>query len=119
VLPSFSKRIGGHDETGDDQFSVFVVAQDVLYYADFRPFRNGCVIIAFDLKAQKLLWKTWLWGIGGFAHSQYWNHIYLEIDRRHLTVYGNEAYGRYIEIVDLSTGKTVGNRSVGGRNVGR
>ena len=94
------------------EYSVFVVARDILYYADFEPGHSGCTIDAYDLKAGKVLWKTCLWGIGAGSHSQYWNRINLEINAQYLTVFGNEAYGRYIELLDLSTGKTVGNRLV-------
>ena len=95
------------------EYSVFVVARDVLYYrADFEPGKSGCTINAYDLKAGKVLWKTCLWGIGVGSHSQYWNRLNLRIDSQHLIVFGNEAYGQYIELLDLSTGKTVGNRLV-------
>jgi hypothetical protein len=92
------------------EYSVFLVAHDVLYYADFGPGSNGCTLIAFDLKARKVVWKTWVWGIGAVTHSQYQNRINLAIDDRYLTVYGNESFGRYVELLDLNTGKTVGNR---------
>jgi hypothetical protein len=92
------------------EYSVFIVARDILYYVDFGPGSNGCAVIAYDLKAGKPLWKTGVWGIGEVGHSQYWNRINLEINAHHLTVFGNEGYGRYIELLDLSTGKTVGNR---------
>ena len=98
------------------EHSVFVVARDVLYYADFIPRRHGCAVIAYDLKSEKLLWKTDLWGIEVDGHSKYLNLINLEIADRHLIVYGNESFGRYIELLDLKTGKTVGNRVVADRN---
>jgi hypothetical protein len=98
------------------EYSVFVPARDVLYYADFKPGTTGCAVIAYDLKGGKLLWKTRLWGVPVSSHSQYRNRINLEIDDRHLTVYGNESFGRYIELLDLRSGKTVGHRVVGGPN---
>jgi hypothetical protein len=94
-------------------YSVFVLAHDVLYRADFSPGQTGCTVIARDLKAGKLLWTTHLWGVPVHAHSQYQNRINMKIDARHLTVYGNESFGRYIELLDLRTGKTVGHRLVG------
>ncbi len=93
--------------------SVFILAHDVLYRADFLPSRTGCAVIAYDLKGGKPLWKTHLWGVPVATHSQYENRINLEIDDRHLIVYGNESFGRYIEILDLRTGKTVGQRLLG------
>lgn len=98
------------------EHSVFVRAGDVLYSADFSPFSTGCAVIAYDMKAGKLLWKTHLWGVPVAAHSKYGNRVNLEIDGRLLTVYGNESFGRYIELLDLRTGKTVGHRVVRGPN---
>ena len=94
-------------------YSVFVNEHDVLYRADFEPGRAGCAVIAYDLRGAKPLWKTHLWGVPVGSHSQYENRINLEIDDRHLIVYGKESYGRYIEILDLKTGKTVGQRLLG------
>jgi hypothetical protein len=96
-----------------DPYSVFVLAHDVLYRADFLPTRTGCAVIAYDLKGGRPLWKTDLWGVPVSTHSQYRNRINLEIDDRHMVVYGNESFGRYIELLDLKTGKTVGQRLLG------
>jgi hypothetical protein len=95
------------------RYSVFVGAHDVLYRADFEPNRTGCAVIAYDLKGGKPLRKTHLWGVPVGAHSQYENRINLEIDDRHLIVNGNESFGRYIEMLDLKTGKIVGQRLLG------
>lgn len=94
-------------------YSVFVLARDVLYRADFQPGSTGCAVIAYDLKVGKLRWKTYLRGVLVSSHSQYENRINLEIDDQHLTVYGNESFGRYIEVLDLKSGKTVGHRLIG------
>jgi len=96
----------GHENT------VFVRGGDVLYRADFRPNASGCAVIAYDLRAGTLLWKAHLWGVPVSDHSKYRNRINLEIVDRYLTVYGDESYGRYIELLDPRTGKTVGHRVV-------
>ena len=96
------------------EYSVFAIAHDVLYRAEFLPNLTGCAVMAYDLKGGKTLWRTRLWGVFGVtAHSQYQNRINLGIDDRHLIVYGNESVGYYIEILDLKTGKTVGQRLLG------
>jgi hypothetical protein len=94
-------------------YSVFVLSHDLLYRADFQPSRTGCAVIAYDLAGGKQLWETRLWVVPVSAHSQYMNRINLEIDDRHLILYGNESFGRYLEILDLKTGKTVGQRLLG------
>jgi hypothetical protein len=92
--------------------SVFALSGDVLVYADFHPNRNGCSLIAFDLKQKKQLWKTDLKGLGPIPHSRYANAVTLEfIDNATVRVFGNESAGKYLEIVDINTGKTVGHRT--------
>ena len=94
--------------------SVFFVSGDVFVYADFGPHRTGCALVAFDLKKQKQLWKTDLTGLGPIAHSSYFNSVNLEIiNNEAVRVFGNETSGKYLEIVDLKTGKTVGHRVYG------
>ena len=91
--------------------SVFSLNGDVLVYADFHPSRNGCSVVAFDLKKQKQLWKTDLKGLGPIPHFRYSNSVTLEIiNNDAVRVFGNESAGQYLEIVDLKTGNTVGHR---------
>jgi hypothetical protein len=92
--------------------SVFVQRGDVLYYADFSPNSNGCALVAVDLRGGRQLWKTNLWGIGSRSHSQYLNLINMALDGKYVVVYGNEMFGRYIELVDAATGRTAGHRLV-------
>lgn len=97
--------------------SVFASSGDVLVYADL--YSSGCVVVAYDLKKQKELWKTTLKGLGPVIFSQarpkgqasYSNSVNLDlINNDAVRVFGNEDAGQYLEIVDLKTGKTVANR---------
>jgi hypothetical protein len=94
--------------------SVFALGGDVLVYADFLPSRTGCALVAHDLKTQKQLWKTDLKGLGPIAHTRYANAVNLEvINGEVVRVFGEESAGKYLEYVDLKTGKTVGHRVYG------
>ena len=84
------------------QASVFVRDGDLLYYADFSPHANGCRIVAYHLQAREESWKTPLLGIGSVSHSLYTNRVNMKLEGTHLIVYGDEAGGRYIEILDRS-----------------
>jgi hypothetical protein len=95
---------GGHKRT------AFAVRDGVLYYADFRPVSTGCSVVAYDLKAKKPLWKARLKGLGPIGHSRYQNAVNLDLDKQAVCVRGKESVGRYIEFVDLKTGKTVGHK---------
>jgi hypothetical protein len=90
--------------------TVFAVRDDFLYYADFSRASTGCRVVAYDLRARKQLWKARLKGLGPIAHKDYRNAVSLDLDKYAVCVRGNECLGRYIEYVDLRTGKTVGHK---------
>lgn len=89
----------------------FAQRNGVFYYTDHSPYSSGCSVVAFDLDAKKQLWKTELKGLGPIDHSKYRNAVRLEVlDDETLRVFGKESSGRYVEIVDRGTGKTVGHK---------
>jgi hypothetical protein len=96
--------IDGHAET------VFVGRDNIVYYADFSQISTGCSVIAYDLKVKKQLWKTGLKGLGPLAHTRYWNQVTLDIKDDAVQVFGKEAFGKYVEYLDLKSGKTVGHK---------
>lgn len=95
------------------RYSTFVIAHDVLYRTDFSPTSTGCDAIAYDLKQGQTIWTTHLWGVRVDAHSMYSNRVRLDVDDLYVIVFGNESAGRYIELLDPKTGKTVGQRLLG------
>jgi hypothetical protein len=94
----------GHDGT------VFAERKNVLYYADFSQWSSGCTVVAYDLKSKKQLWKTNLKGLGPIDHTKYHNAVILELKDDALHILGNESAGKYVEYVELKSGKTVGHR---------
>jgi hypothetical protein len=91
--------------------TVFWERDGVLYHAEFSPQASGCAVVAYDLKAGKRLWRAELKGLGREHYSKYSNAVRLQIvNDEVLSVYGHEAVGRYVEIVDRKTGKTVGHK---------
>lgn len=91
--------------------TVFTRQGDILYLADFCPVSSGCSILAIDFRAKKQLWKAELRGIGPVSHSKYFNQVTVHLVANDLLlVRGNEAFGRYLEFVNIKTGKTVGNK---------
>ncbi len=90
---------------------AFAQRDGVLYSTDFSPYSSGCAVVAFDLNAKKQLWKTDLKGLGPIAHSKYRNEVRLDVlDDDTLQVFGKESSGRYVEIVNRGTSKTVGHK---------
>ncbi len=96
----------GHDHT------VFTRLNDTLYIAEYSPIATGCKVVALDLKTAKELWTTRLQGIGPTRHSKYRNRINIETDGKRIIINGDEAHGRYVEHLDIKTGKTLANKKL-------
>jgi hypothetical protein len=92
--------------------SGYVVARGVVYYPLYGYCTSGCEVMAYDLVAGKQLWQVQLKGVGRVPHSLYWNQVGLgRLDDQTLIVFGEElGQRRYLEIVDLKTGQTVGHK---------
>jgi hypothetical protein len=90
--------------------TVFAVASNVLYIAEFCPSRSGCSLVAFDLRNAKQLWETRLHGIMFVCHSMYDNRVQIQLTPTLVVVRGREGGGDYAECLDRITGKVVGHR---------
>jgi hypothetical protein len=102
------REVYGWDENGT---SAFVIRNHVLYRAEYDSMSSGCTIVAFDLKAGKELWKSTLRGLGPIDHSKYRNRVHIEkVDDAVFAVYGNESAGKYVELVEYKTGRTLGHK---------
>ena len=90
--------------------TTFVGKDSILYYADYHPSATGCSLVAYDLANKKELWKTPLKGLGPIPHFDYDNRVVVESAGEAVKVLGKESAGKYVEFVDLKTGKTVGHK---------
>lgn len=98
----------GHTE------SAFVFpSAHVIVVSLHSPIATGVKLLAYDLRNQKELWKSHLTGIGPVSHSKYRNRINLVVGPSGtIVVFGWEIFGRYVEVVEVHTGKTLGHRKV-------
>jgi hypothetical protein len=95
----------------EDGPAAFVVREHIVYRADYHGMSTGCSVIAFDLKAGKQLWKVDLKGMGPISHSKYRNTVRMEkMDETVFAVYGEESAGKYVELVEYATGRTLGHK---------
>jgi hypothetical protein len=85
-------------------------SEKILYFADYSPYSDGCLLVAYDLRTGKELWKAQLKGIGAVDHSVYSNRINMDLDESVVRVAGREAGGNYVEVVDRKTGRTIAHR---------
>lgn len=90
--------------------TVFSIQENRLYYARFSPSGSGGEIVAVDLSSGRELWKSPLTALGPIQHSAYSNRMTLEANGDTLSIYGKESMGRYFEIKDVKTGRTVGHK---------
>jgi hypothetical protein len=90
---------------------AFLFRGDTICRADYSGISSGCAVIAFDLKAGKELWKVNLKGLGPIDHSEYHNRVRMEkVDDTVFAVYGDESAGKYVELVEYATGRTLGHK---------
>ena len=83
---------------------AFVIQDSILVYADYSAFSSGCELIAYNLEEKEEIWRVKLQGLNDLPHSEYINAINMECRRGDIVVFGNEAYGQYIEVIDLLDG---------------
>jgi hypothetical protein len=76
-----------------------------LYYAIFNPNTTGAQVECIDLATGKALWRSRLEGIAIRGASRYSNQLNMAFGENHVTIYGNESQGKYIETLDGDTGK--------------
>jgi len=114
---TFQKKDGPKFTVNGHNGTPVVVRGDVLYVADFDPSVNGCKVVAYDLTTGKKAWEKPLAGIGPINHSKYRNKVAMAVEKHPtadhfaLVVVGWEASGRYVEVLDLATGKQLAHKN--------
>jgi hypothetical protein len=89
---------------------VLLLAGPTLFVARYCPGASGADLFALAAGSGELRWKTAPYGIGTIGHSKYSNAVRLELLHDHLVVFGRESGGRYIEVIDPRTGRSVANQ---------
>jgi len=84
--------------------------EDILYFAHFSPADCGCKVAAYDMSNGKQLWATDLKGVGDFDHSLWGNSVNIHLDEGVVYIAGEESSGKYLEVLDRRTGKTIAHR---------
>ncbi|MEM9453283.1 MAG: hypothetical protein AAGF11_03835 [Myxococcota bacterium] len=65
---------------------------------------SGAELVAVDPDTGARVRTIAVHTLGPIAHSEYFNEVELDERHGHLVVYGREAAGRYIEVIDPQTG---------------
>ncbi len=90
--------------------NVFTRWKGTLFLAKYCPISTGCEVVAIEIATGKELWKSSLEGIGPTGHSKYRNRVNIETDGKKIIVYGNESNGKYVEHLDINSGKMLLNK---------
>jgi hypothetical protein len=90
--------------------TVFTRSKDILYVAEHSPIATGCEVVAINLNTGEQVWRTRLKGLGHIIHEEYSNEVNIGTDGNQLIVWGKEHDGRYIEHLDVQSGKTTSNQ---------
>jgi outer membrane protein assembly factor BamB len=85
---------------------------DTLYAALYSDAATGGQVVALDVDSGAQRWSTYLQAMGPLHHSKYRNQIQLRLLDGRLAVFGDEAAGRYIEVLDPSNGRRIAYRKV-------
>lgn len=91
-------------------YTVFQIVGDRLYYADYSSLGSGGAIVAVNLATGKVIWRAPLEALGPIEHSKYLNRMNLQADANSVRITGNESAGRYVEVKDTATGRTIAHR---------
>ena len=86
---------------------------DTLYAALYSDAATGGQVVALDVDSGAQRWAAHLQAMGPLHHSKYRNQIQLRLLDGRLAVFGDEAAGRYVEVLDPSRGRRLAHRKVG------
>jgi outer membrane protein assembly factor BamB len=103
-------RSWGYDEAKPAYDHGALAADDQqLYVARFSHRSSGAEITAYDLASGEERWRTNLVALGPVADRHYHARVELRLAEPRLRAFGWETGGRYIEDVDVSSGRSLAN----------
>ncbi|MBU0488937.1 MAG: hypothetical protein KKA07_15030 [Bacteroidetes bacterium] len=81
-----------------------ILSDSILVMAMYHNIATGCMVNAYNAETGKLIWKGDVKQLN-VGHSKYYNVVHLTLCGQKLILEGNEAYGSYLQVLDLKTGK--------------
>jgi hypothetical protein len=93
-------------EDGWGNAAKTVLVDSILVIARYHNIATGCFVKAYQANTGKILWTGDVKQLN-VGHSKYFNIVHLTLYKDKLILEGNEAYGDYLQILDLKTGKNL------------
>jgi hypothetical protein len=106
-----SQRFGFDLASAGGQGAALAADDAQVYLVRFGLITSGATVTAYDLGSGSPRWERRLVGLGPIEHSKYSNRVQLRVERDRLSVFGWEAAGKYVEVLDTRTGRALGNRT--------
>lgn len=75
-----------------------------LFVANYHPISTGSSLHCFDIYTKKKLWEADVLQLN-VDHSKYYNKVTISKYRDRIIMEGNEAYGNYLQIFEMHSGK--------------
>jgi len=92
--------------------AALAVYEDKLFAALYWHGATGCRVLALDAGTGAQHWQTTLSGLGSMGHSRYVNRVQITVSDERLVVFGKESAGKYIEVLDPSSGRQIHHQRV-------
>ncbi len=81
--------------------------ETLLFVVDYCSATSGAQLTILDADSGTRRGQRSLDGLGSVEHSEYWNDVELRMVDGKLAIFGREAKGRYIEVVEPATGALI------------
>jgi hypothetical protein len=81
-----------------------VLFGDLLFYSSFCPISTGASLNCINIKTGKMQWIASVLQMN-VAHSIYSNNVILSLYKDKIIMEGDEAYGNYLQVFDINSGK--------------
>lgn len=102
-FPETGKEINFNIGYGDGACTV-ILKNKKLIVANYHPISTGSSLQCFDAGTGNMIWKADVVQVNA-SHSEYYNTVYLSLYKNKIVMEGHEAYGKYLQLFDLDTGK--------------
>jgi hypothetical protein len=97
-----------------DEYSVFHIQSNTLYYASFwQNAGPSTSVVAVDLTTGNQIWSQATRGLNVMRPTSVYRirvMLYVHVKSGVVAIWGKESDGRYYELKDIRTGKTVGHK---------
>jgi hypothetical protein len=95
--------------------AAMAASNDAIFVVNYCAIATGAIVTAYEATSGRILWTTVLYAAGPISHSKYFNDVAVRVEASpaapaQIVVSGWESGGKYVEVLDASTGQDLGSR---------